>query len=90
MHKRCEKLMDKFTISFRWGQGTGQKHGSYFSGPDRWQPGHLIDHKWENAMTIDKQSWGIRRNMDIADILTPEELISEVIKTFLINFFYDL
>ena len=29
-------------------------------------------------MTMDKKSWGIRRNMDIADILTPEELISEV------------
>ena len=59
----------------RWGQGTGQKHGSFYSGPDRWQPGHLISHKWENAMTIDEKSWGIRRNLDLEDILTPEELI---------------
>ena len=63
----------------RWGQGTGQKHGSFYSGPDRWQPGHLISHKWENAMTIDEKSWGIRRNLDLEDILTPEELIAKLV-----------
>ena len=51
-----------------------------FSGPDRWQPGHLIDHKWENAMTIDKKSWGIRRDLTISDIMTMEELLSQVFR----------
>ena len=64
----------------RWGQGAGQQHGSFFSGPDRWQPGHLIDHKWENAMTIDKKSWGIRRDLAISDVMTMEELLSQVLR----------
>ena len=75
--------MHSIHISFlinllRWGQGVGQKHGSFYSGPDRWQPGSLIEHKWESAMTIDKKSWGIRRNINIEDVLTPQELISQV------------
>lgn len=32
-------------------------------------------HKWENAMTIDKQSWGYRADARIEDFLTKEELI---------------
>ena len=61
----------------RWGVGTGKKHGSFFSGPDRWQPGQLVEHKWENAMTVDQHSWGIRRNIQIQDILSPEDLIGQ-------------
>ena len=37
----------------RWGIGCGQKHGGYYSGPDRFDPGTLQDHKWEDAMTVD-------------------------------------
>jgi len=32
-------------------------------------------------MTIDKNSWGIRRNIKIEDVLTPQELISQVAMT---------
>ena len=32
------------------------------------EPGHLVNHKWENAMTVDEKSWGIRRNMDLQDM----------------------
>ena len=69
---------DYVVTNDRWGQGTGKKHGSVYSGPDRWQPGSLIEHKWESAMTIDQKSWGIRRNIKIEDVLTPQELISQV------------
>ena len=72
---------DYVVTNDRWGQGTGRKHGSFFSGPDRWQPGHLVDHKWENAMTIDQKSWTIRRNMELTDILSPEDIISEIVIT---------
>ena len=33
-------------------------------------PSGKLSHKWENAMTLDKRSWGNRRNADIADFLT--------------------
>ena len=32
------------------------------------EPGHLVNHKWENAMTVDEKSWGIRRNMNLQDM----------------------
>ncbi len=33
--------------------------------------GVLIDHKWENAMTVDRKSWGSRKNLVLEDILDP-------------------
>lgn len=43
--------------------------------------GVLVEHKWENAMTIDKKSWGFRREAKLADILTFEELIGQLVST---------
>lgn len=43
--------------------------------------GHVMPHKWVNAMTIDKGSWGYRRNADLRDFYTIEELLEEVIYT---------
>lgn len=40
-----------------------------------------MPHKWVNAMTIDKGSWGYRRNADLRDFYTIEELLEEVIYT---------
>lgn len=43
--------------------------------------GTLQKKKWENAMTIDRYSWGYRRNARIADFLTLHELLSEIAST---------
>ena len=43
--------------------------------------GKLINHKWENAMTVDKLSWGYRRNADIMDYLTIQELLYQLVST---------
>ena len=68
-------------MSFRWGKGTAMKHGGFFSGPDRFDPGKLQRHKWEDALTVDKVSWGIRRNINIEDIMSMDELIEKVRST---------
>ena len=39
------------------------------------------NHKFENAMTIDKYSWGFRRNARLEDYLTMDELIHTFIVT---------
>lgn len=48
--------------------------------------GVLQKHKWENAMTIDKNSWGYRADARFEDFLTIEELIERMMSwTFLLN-----
>lgn len=43
--------------------------------------GVLQKHKWENAMTVDRYSWGYRREANMSDILSPLELLTELVKT---------
>lgn len=43
--------------------------------------GVLLDHKWENAFTLDEKSWGFRRNMKITEILTIHKLLQSVVST---------
>lgn len=47
--------------------------------------GVLIPHKWENAMTIDKNSWGFRRNAVLSEYLTLAELVKELVITVSCN-----
>ena len=65
----------------RWGQGTGCKHGAFWSCADRYQPGSLQSHKWENALTVDVSSWGFRRNAEYHSYLTSEYFVHELIET---------
>merc|ERR1711915_1108226 len=53
----------------------------YYTCSDRYNPGVVQDHKWENAMTLDKNSWGFRRNADISKYLTTKELIKTLVET---------
>uniref|UniRef100_A0A0C9RDA0 alpha-L-fucosidase n=2 Tax=Fopius arisanus TaxID=64838 RepID=A0A0C9RDA0_9HYME len=74
-------VKDTVVVNDRWGIGTACKHGDFYSCADRYNPGHLLPHKWENAMTIDRQSWGFRRNARLEDFLTIEELVRELVST---------
>lgn len=65
----------------RWGRGVMCKHGDFYTCTDRYNPGVLQNHKWENAMTIDRLSWGHRRNMRMEDILSMEELVETLTMT---------
>ncbi|XP_071447330.1 alpha-L-fucosidase [Hetaerina americana] len=74
-------VKDTIVTNDRWGQGTGCTHGGYFSCQDRYNPGTLQLHKWENAMTLDKSSWGYRRTATLNDYLTIEELLETLAST---------
>jgi len=65
----------------RWGGASACKHGGYYTCSDRFNPGVLQKHKWENCMTLDRKSWGFRRNAVYADYLSMEELISALVST---------
>jgi hypothetical protein len=38
-------------VNDRWG-GTACHHGGYYTCNDRYNPGHLLPHKWENCFTV--------------------------------------
>ncbi|KAJ8950182.1 hypothetical protein NQ314_008035 [Rhamnusium bicolor] len=68
-------------VNDRWGRDTLCRHGDFFTCNDRYNPGILQSHKWENAMTIDIASWGFRREAKLADYYTPLDLISQIAST---------
>lgn len=43
--------------------------------------GKLQKRKWENAMTIDRLSWGFRRDANLNDYFSIEELIKQLAST---------
>ncbi|CAF1263413.1 unnamed protein product [Rotaria sp. Silwood1] len=54
-------VKDTVVVNDRWGAGIPCHHGGFYTCSDRFNPGHLITHKWENCFTIDKHSWGYIR-----------------------------
>ncbi|CAL8125240.1 unnamed protein product [Orchesella dallaii] len=74
-------VKDIIATNDRWGTGTKGVHGGFFNFADKYNPGVLVPHKWENAMTVDRYAWTYRRNAKLQDFLKPEELISTLIKT---------
>jgi len=69
----------------RWGSDTLCKHGGFFTCADRYDPGHLLPQKWENAMTIDKSSWGFNRESPYENYLSTKELIHTLVETVAYN-----
>ncbi|XP_067938845.1 alpha-L-fucosidase-like [Watersipora subatra] len=74
-------VKDTVVTNDRWCTGCACQHGGYYTCTDRYNPGHLVNHKWENALTIDKRSWGYRRNSDISDYLSINDLITQLAST---------
>ncbi|KAI0241181.1 Alpha-L-fucosidase [Lamellibrachia satsuma] len=74
-------VKDTVVTNDRWGAGTACKHGGYYTCHDRYNPGMKQNHKWENCMTIDKSSWGYRRNSNLDNYMTAHQLISTLAET---------
>ncbi|RZC41424.1 Alpha L fucos domain containing protein, partial [Asbolus verrucosus] len=68
-------------VNDRWGIDIPCQHGDFYSCQDRYNPGELQPHKWENAMTLDKDSWGYRRNANLSDYLTTHDLLKTLTET---------
>ncbi|XP_064609241.1 alpha-L-fucosidase-like [Liolophura sinensis] len=74
-------VKDTVAVNDRWGNGTSCRHGGYYDCMDRYSPGVLQSHKWENAMTIDRKSWGYRREAPLADYLNMDHLTQLMAET---------
>jgi alpha-L-fucosidase len=65
----------------RWGGASNCKYGDFLSCSDRYNPKTLQKHKWENAFTLDKGSWGLRREAQVGDYLSIHEVIQTIAET---------
>ncbi|KAJ8319224.1 hypothetical protein KUTeg_004315 [Tegillarca granosa] len=74
-------VKDTVVTNDRWGSNTRCKHGGFWNCNDRFNPGKIIAHKWENCMTVDKQAWAYRRDVDLNDFYTIEELLGVLAET---------
>ncbi|KAK3734282.1 hypothetical protein QZH41_015136 [Actinostola sp. cb2023] len=72
-------VKDTVVVNDRWGNDTRCKHGGVYTCSDRFNPGVLQSHKFEDATTADKLSWGYRRNMNIGDLHTAKAILEEMI-----------
>ncbi|XP_006862365.1 PREDICTED: tissue alpha-L-fucosidase [Chrysochloris asiatica] len=73
-------VKDRVVVNDRWGQNCSCHHGGFYNCQDKYMPGSLPNHKWEMCTSIDKSSWGYRRNMVMASIASEEEIISELVQ----------
>ncbi|XP_076257939.1 tissue alpha-L-fucosidase-like [Rhynchophorus ferrugineus] len=74
-------VKDFVVTNDRWGQDVTCKHGGYYTCNDRYLPDELQEKKWENAMSLDRYSFGYRRNANYEDYLSFDELVTTVIQT---------
>ncbi|KRT86532.1 hypothetical protein AMK59_2556, partial [Oryctes borbonicus] len=65
----------------RWGSNLKCVHGGFHTCKDRYNPGVLQPHKWENAMTIDELSWGYRENGRLEEYKSTYDLIVTLVQT---------
>lgn len=72
-------VRDSVVTNDRWGSECLCRHGGYYTCKDHYRPGELVQHKWENCMTLDAQSWGFRRDTVLSEIVSPQvRLLSEI------------
>ncbi|CAF1238519.1 unnamed protein product [Adineta steineri] len=74
-------VKDTVVVNDRWGSELLCKHGDFYTCLDCYNPGILIEHKWENCFTIDKSSWAYRPIANIEDYMTIEEVLKQVVTT---------
>lgn len=74
-------VKESVVVNDRWGWGCTGNHGSYYTVQDRYNPGVLQNHKWENAFTLDYISWGYRREARVFSYLPIEEVLSQLVST---------
>ena len=78
-------VKDTVVWNDRWGNDCMCKHGAFLTCDDHYQPGKVVEKKWENALTIDKTSWGLNRNASYTDYMTTKELIDQLVETVAFN-----
>ncbi|GFO21442.1 alpha-l-fucosidase-like [Plakobranchus ocellatus] len=75
-------VKDVVVTNDRWGSNTMCKHGGYLTCKDQYNPKVKQARYFEDSTTLDRYGWEFRRNIQLSDIHTMEEvtaLIAEVV-----------
>jgi len=72
---------DRVVVNDRWGSDVECHHGDFYTCSDRFNPGRLVNHKWDNCLTIDGASWGWSRTSPYSNYLTIDQLLYELAST---------
>ncbi|EFA86643.1 Alpha-L-fucosidase precursor [Heterostelium album PN500] len=73
-------VKDTVVVNDRWGSECINTDGGFFTGGDRFDPGHLIPHKWENCNTIGN-SWGYNEFESAANYQSTQTLLQTLVNT---------
>eukprot|EP01132_Coremiostelium_polycephalum_P002331 gene2331-2879_t len=73
-------VKDVVVVNDRWGQECRDVDGGFWTGGDKWNPGYLVPHKWENCNTIGF-SWGYDQYEPLSQYQTSPQLIQELVST---------
>lgn len=74
-------VKDTIVVNDRLGMDSMCAHGDIKTCADKFHPSILPNFKYESCYSLDKFSWGYRREMTINDVMTFEEVIHEMIYT---------
>lgn len=74
-------IKDEVVVNDRWGVDANCVHGDVKTCKDRYNPGKKPPFKWENAMTIDKKSWGYREEATAESYISTQKLVETLIET---------
>jgi len=74
-------VKETVVVNDRWGAGDPCHHGGYYTCADRYNPGTLQNHKWENALTLDLSSWGYNRLTTLDGYMTIQQVLFQLAST---------
>eukprot|EP00922_Rhytidocystis_sp_ex-Travisia-forbesii_P057564 GHVS01085223.1.p1 GENE.GHVS01085223.1~~GHVS01085223.1.p1 ORF type:complete len:524 (-),score=89.04 GHVS01085223.1:67-1638(-) len=74
-------VKDNVVVNDRWGNSTDCRHGGVMNCSDRYNPRTLQARYWENCQSIDRKSWGVRRNAKLSDFLDLSEIIEQLLSS---------
>ncbi|XP_076100706.1 alpha-L-fucosidase-like [Mytilus galloprovincialis] len=72
-------VKDTVVTNDRWCETCFCKHGGYFTCADKFNPGVVQKHKFEGGLTIDRDAWAYRRNVQLSNFLSPHDIISNLV-----------
>ncbi|XP_071505349.1 alpha-L-fucosidase-like [Diadema antillarum] len=73
-------VKDYVAVNDRWGSSCHCRHGGYYTCTDRYDPGVLQKHKFEDAMSVNKGNWGYAREKPLRSYLTTPEILVHLVR----------